>query len=62
MVFMVLVKMAGPFAFLPFALVAALSGWFVWQWVPETRACSVAEVQALLADKARLNCNDGCAT
>lgn len=52
MAFMVLVNVAGPLAFLPFALLAALSGWYVWLWVPETRARSVAEVQALLADKA----------
>ena len=59
MTFIVVVKLAGPFAFLPFALVAAPSGWYV---CLRRKLAAWPRGRLLSAGKARLNCNDGCTT
>ncbi|GAX75807.1 hypothetical protein CEUSTIGMA_g3250.t1 [Chlamydomonas eustigma] len=55
MVFMSLVDLAGAYAFLVFATVAAVSGWFVWKFVPETKGHTLSEIQDILAMRCTTN-------
>lgn len=56
--FLTLLDWLGPYAFFIYALIALLGGIFCYFKVPETKGCSLAEIQSMLGKRPKLQLPD----